>query len=134
MEKVKSWFPAPVYNGQVLEAGIYKAKFKEVVPGTGKAYGSNEVRHTLMFSFLEETTGAVINKTVTASLNEQSGLVALARQMAGSRTPRREVLQGPDSLQAYITAMIGKDFNLQVEPSSCGRFTNLVTCSPAMEW
>lgn len=123
------WFPKSM-GGKVLQAGVYTAELKSVNPGVGKGYGEKETRATIMFSFQELDTGAVINRTVTASNSEKSQCVALVRGMAGNQlTPA--IIGDGEAFQKFIMGLIGRNFLIQVQPSADNRYNNLITAFPA---
>jgi hypothetical protein len=132
VENTSSWFPKAAGAQKILQAGVYTAELKSVNPGKGKGYQKGEeTRDTLMFSFQEATTGAVINRTVSATTSEKSQLVALVRSMSGISAPTIEIIRDPLAFEKFIAAMVGKKYLIQVEPSRDGRFNNLITSFPA---
>lgn len=126
------WFSTAA-NSKILPAGIYRAVLKTVNPGLGKGYGKEETRPTLMFSFLEDAQGVVINRTVTRSNSDKSQLVALVRSLTGPNGPSPSVISSPEAFKEFILTLVGKHFLIQVEPSRDSKFNNLIACFPAPE-
>jgi hypothetical protein len=54
----------------------------------------------------------------------------LVRNMAGSRLPTAEQLSDKAKFTDYINSFIDQDFLIDVEPSTNGRFNNLVKAVP----
>ena len=130
-QQSSQWFSR---GAQVLPAGVYRAELKSVNPGIGKGYGKEkEQRPTLMFTFREEHSGAVINRTLTRSNSEKSNLVALIRSMTGDKAPSPEVVRDPVAFQNFILALVGRVFEVVLEPSADGRYNNLVAAFTTAE-
>lgn len=112
----------------ILKKGQYSAILVKVTAGEGRAPQSNEIRKTLCFTFITNDADAVsINRTVTASLDVRSKLYELLRQLAPSENTLRMT---PEETERLIDDLVGKKFNLVVEPSLNGKFNNLISASP----
>jgi hypothetical protein len=59
--------------------------------------------------------------------------MGLIRALSGSKQPAPEVIGDSKQLQAHLLGLVGLVFQIQVEPSPCGRFNNLVTVTPPVE-
>ena len=130
--ETNEWFSS---RQKALPAGLYLAELMSVNPGIGKGYGKEQgERHTLMFSFREKKTGAVINRTVSRTNSERSQLVMLVKAMAGGNSPSGDVIKDPEAFRDFILSLVGKSFQVQIQPSGDGRYNNLIACFPAPEF
>ena len=123
----ENWFPKT--NSKILERGTHKAILKEVKPGHGKSYDGKTPRPTLTFKFEEPLNGSVINRTVTANTSPKGKCFALVEELAGFIP--HEVIGDPDKFKSFIEDLVGKTYEIKVEPSPNGKFNNIIQARPA---
>jgi len=109
-----------------LQQGLYYGRLTDIKAGQGKAYHGDEPRDTLSF-FFELAGGDVVTRTVGASNHPQSKCVALVTEMS---SPTLDVLKSTERLQEHILSLIGQTFRLEIEPSLCGKYSNIVKIIP----
>lgn len=116
----------------LLQPGSYRAVLKKVFPGVGRAYDGLSTRNTLTFCFETTEEKAVINRTVSATLDPRGALQSLIRQLSGAHQPSREILTDGELLTTFINAFIEKEFLVQVRPSDNQRYNNLISVGPVV--
>ena len=114
-----------------LPKGIYIGKLTDVRPGQGKAYQGSETRDTLSF-FFELENGEVITRTVGASNHHQAKCMELVNAMSAMTPPSLEVIKSPEKLQQHILSLIGLTYRIEVQPSQCGKYSNIERVIPEM--
>jgi hypothetical protein len=131
----QSWFSQTAPQRQqrrVLKPGTYLGRLTKIKPGLGKPYNGEEPRKTLTF-FFELESGEVVVRTVGASINTKSQCMALVTELSEKKPISLAALIKPDLLQAHLLGLIGTDYNIQIDPSACGRFNNVIKISAAPE-
>ena len=134
------WFSnCKVSNGErqdilpPLGKGKYAGVLIDVRPGEGKAYkDGGEPRKTLTFRWALDNGRSVI-RTVTANNAIKSQCMNLVFEMCGDKEPGISVLVQPHKLQQFILGMVGDRFIVNIEPSVCGKYSNVVAVTPEVE-
>ena len=109
----------------ILAAGTYSGQLTKVQPGVGKSYNGEPPRNTLTF-FFELDCGEAVIKTVTASANLKSQCMALVSDLSEDKPLSLAAMTKPDQLQAHILGLIGSTYRLEIGPSGCGRYNNIM--------
>jgi hypothetical protein len=114
---------------RILTKGKYFGKLIDVKTGKNKPYSDEEPKDTLVFSF-ELQDGITVQRTVLASNSLKSKCMELVNQLSSDRPISTEVMRSPDLLQAHILGLIGRKYNLNIEPSQDEKYNNVVFVAP----
>ena len=129
--KKNSFHQGSFKSKKTLKKGVYSGRLIEVKAGQGKAYHGEETRDTLSF-FFELDGGEVVTRTVGASNHQQSKCMELVNSMSVMSPPSLEVIKSTEKLQEHILSLIGKSYRLEIEPSQCGRYSNIEKIIPEL--
>jgi hypothetical protein len=112
-----------------LKKGFYIATLTDIKSGQSRSYHGEEPKDTLVFSF-ELQDGSKVNRTVVASNSPKSKCMELINQLSAINPISTEIVQSTELLQAHILRLIGKPFNLSIEPSHDEKYNNIVFVAP----
>lgn len=134
MEAAKNldWFQDEVKNKQVLSSGKRIGTLTEIKPRLRPSYYKEKgEKPALTFVFVvhrqqDELLDSYVSRTVTSSRSDRSSCMTLIKELSGTNPPSPEIIADKSKLKAFLTGLIGKQYYLQIEPSKCGRFNNLI--------
>ena len=127
----KNLFPNTHKRTNNLLSGEHLIELVEIKEGAPRRFDRDkEPRPCIVFKFRTDSGEPVI-RTVTATTDARGRCVELVRQMAGANQPTERDLESGESLTQFILGLVGKKFQATLEPSSNGRYNNIVSIRQA---
>jgi hypothetical protein len=117
-------------NLTALTAGTYNVTLEAIEKRSLPAFEQDGPPRVGLFFRFKTESGDFITKLVNATNNEKSHCVQLAKSL--SPTPiGSDIIRDPKKLWTYLQSLQEGRYIVQSEPSSCGRYNNLVSAVPA---
>jgi hypothetical protein len=113
-----------------LQAGTYSVILEAIEKRELPSFEQEGPPRVGLFFKFRTDSGDFITKLVNATNNEKSHCVQLAKSLSPSPIGS-DVIRDPKRLWEYLQSLQGRAYIVQSEPSSCGRYNNLVSAVPA---
>ena len=110
---------------ELVEAGMYVARLKEVKPKEVQDKQTGEKKHKLIFVFALSDTGGEVSQFFNVSQSENSHLVKFLKGFGGLTEAIRD---DKDAFWGYIKSRIGNHYHIMVTQE--GEYNNITGATP----